>query len=76
MNLNFKKYILIIFYFQRLPLLAKLARQFLAAPASSASSERAFKEMKSILGDYTRNRLEPIRTAALIFMRSQYLNKL
>uniref|UniRef100_A0A915EMK2 HAT C-terminal dimerisation domain-containing protein n=1 Tax=Ditylenchus dipsaci TaxID=166011 RepID=A0A915EMK2_9BILA len=61
---------------QYFPHLAALARNFLAVQASSASSERAFKELRSIMGDFTRNRLDSKKVAALIHLRILYLKEI
>uniref|UniRef100_A0A915D739 HAT C-terminal dimerisation domain-containing protein n=1 Tax=Ditylenchus dipsaci TaxID=166011 RepID=A0A915D739_9BILA len=58
------------------PHLAALARNFLAVQASSASSKRAFKELRSIMGDFTRNRLDSKKVAALIHLRILYLKEI
>uniref|UniRef100_A0A915DUM2 HAT C-terminal dimerisation domain-containing protein n=1 Tax=Ditylenchus dipsaci TaxID=166011 RepID=A0A915DUM2_9BILA len=56
-------------YFPRLALLSRL---MLAVAASSASSERAFKELRCVLGNFARNRLDPKKTAALIHLRTNW----
>uniref|UniRef100_A0A915DFY5 HAT C-terminal dimerisation domain-containing protein n=1 Tax=Ditylenchus dipsaci TaxID=166011 RepID=A0A915DFY5_9BILA len=57
-------------YFPRLALLSRL---MLAVAASSASSERAFKELRCVLGNFARNRLDPKKTAALIHLRTNWV---
>uniref|UniRef100_A0A915E0T6 HAT C-terminal dimerisation domain-containing protein n=1 Tax=Ditylenchus dipsaci TaxID=166011 RepID=A0A915E0T6_9BILA len=48
----------------------------LAVAASSAPSERAFKELRCVLGNFTRNRLDPKKTAALIHLRTNWINEI
>ena len=52
----------------KFPTLAKLARSFLSAPASSAESERMFKVAKATQGDH-RQRLLPGNLESLVFLR-------
>lgn len=54
---------------KQLRLLTALAKKFLAIPASSAPSERAFSRLK-IVDTALRNRLSPDKVAALIGFRS------
>ena len=50
------------------PRLAKLAKRYLATPASSAPSERVFSSMNIVISK-TRSRLLPERSEALIFLK-------
>uniref|UniRef100_A0A915DTY4 HAT C-terminal dimerisation domain-containing protein n=2 Tax=Ditylenchus dipsaci TaxID=166011 RepID=A0A915DTY4_9BILA len=60
-------------YFPRLALLSRL---MLAVATLSASSERAFKELRCVLGNFTRNRLEPKKTASLIHLRTNWVKEM
>lgn len=60
-------------YEQRLPLLASIARKYLAIPASSSPSERAFSRFKFITPS-TRNRLDSTRIQQLMYMQSVFQN--
>jgi hypothetical protein len=52
----------------RYPVLAEMARVYLAVPASSAPSERVFSVAKLVLSD-KRRRLDVDRVARLMFMK-------
>jgi len=56
------------------PNLAKLARKFLAIPASSAPSERAFSKV-GIVVDKLRSRLLPEKANQLVFLKHNVRNK-
>ena len=53
----------------RFPTLAKLARVYLAIPATSAPSERVFSKAGQVI-DQLRNRLSPETASMIIFMKS------
>uniref|UniRef100_A0A915DVH7 HAT C-terminal dimerisation domain-containing protein n=1 Tax=Ditylenchus dipsaci TaxID=166011 RepID=A0A915DVH7_9BILA len=56
-----------------MPRLARLAKWVLSVQASSSASERAFKELRCVLGDFARNRLNPNRTASLVQLRNSFM---
>uniref|UniRef100_A0A915E6P8 HAT C-terminal dimerisation domain-containing protein n=1 Tax=Ditylenchus dipsaci TaxID=166011 RepID=A0A915E6P8_9BILA len=58
------------------PYLVTLARLVLSVPASSSPSERAFKELRCIMIDFTRNKMSAKKIASLIHMRTSFLNNL
>uniref|UniRef100_A0A915CXJ7 HAT C-terminal dimerisation domain-containing protein n=1 Tax=Ditylenchus dipsaci TaxID=166011 RepID=A0A915CXJ7_9BILA len=55
------------------PRIAHLAKLMFGCQASSAPSERAFKELQCIVGDFTRNKLDPEKIATIIQLCSLYL---
>jgi hypothetical protein len=55
--------------FQRMPILNAMAKKFLAVPASSASSERAFSKL-ALTDTDPRNRLDPETVCNLISFQS------
>ena len=54
-------------------LLGAVARKYLAAPASSVSSERLFSSAGNIITDQ-RNRLDPERAEILLFLNQNFKN--
>uniref|UniRef100_A0A915DUF1 HAT C-terminal dimerisation domain-containing protein n=1 Tax=Ditylenchus dipsaci TaxID=166011 RepID=A0A915DUF1_9BILA len=58
------------------PYLATLARYLLSVPASSSPSERAFKELRCIMVDFTRNQMSAAKIASLIHIRTSFLNNI
>ena len=57
--------------FESYPQLAKMAKDFLAIPATSAPSERCFSKARSLL-PYTRNRLSPEKIEEQMLLDSWY----
>ena len=53
---------------EKFPNIAKLARKYLAIPASSAPSERVFSQMKIIV-ERKRWRMDPERLESVLFLR-------
>lgn len=58
-------------YHSQFPVLAAMARDILAVPATSASSERVFSKTRGFI-PYQRNRLSPKKIAHLILLESWY----
>ena len=56
---------------KELPLLSQVALRYLCIPASSAPSERVFSKV-NLVATKTRNRLDPERIEALVFLRHNH----
>uniref|UniRef100_A0A915ED64 HAT C-terminal dimerisation domain-containing protein n=1 Tax=Ditylenchus dipsaci TaxID=166011 RepID=A0A915ED64_9BILA len=59
-----------------MPRLSRLAKWVLSVQAFSSASERAFKELRCVLGDFARNRLNPNRTASLVQLRNSFMRRI
>jgi hypothetical protein len=48
----------------------------MADQASSSPNEFAFKDLKMLIGNFTRNKMNPAKTATLIRLKSQFSKEL